>query len=84
MDVSWLLTNKFQSSDTVINKKVRKIISQKVNGQYTESVGSQLSPGFGSLMLNPVNICLFKVKRNYRNRCEICSNLTMKTLERRQ
>ena len=33
----------------------------------------------------PANIYLFKVNnRNTRKRCEICSKLTIKTLERRQ
>ena len=32
----------------------------------------------------PANICLFQVNnRNTRKRCEICSKLTIKTLERR-
>ena len=38
----------------------------------------------GSSSTNPVGIYLFKVnKRNTRTMCEICSNLTIKTQERR-
>ena len=33
----------------------------------------------------PANFCLFKVNnRNFRKRCKICPNLTIKTPERRQ
>ena len=35
--------------------------------------------------MNPASICLFKINnRNTRKRCEICSELTIKTHERRQ
>ena len=63
----------------VIPSLIRKVFSKWGSNGYSWKVPSQY---FDSL---PANIYLFKPnKRNTRKRCEICSKLTLKTLERHQ
>ena len=51
--------------------------------QWTRILSQEKNPCFGSKMAFPANIYLFKIKnRNTKKRCDVCSKLTVKTLDR--